>query len=339
MIEITLDNVREYLVKHNLIAVDSDPEITELAWGISNVVLRVDFPTGGFVLKQSLPKLRVADDWAFDRRRTLIERDCMVLLGELLPAGSVPTALFCDEENFVLTMSLAPSGGVLWKQALMAGDVDNVAACRAGELLATIHNLTAEDARTKLQFSDQTTFIQGRVDPYHWTVARAHPELAQRIYQETDRLLSTRLVLVHGDFSPKNVFVFPERLLLLDFEVAHLGDPAFDVAFCLTHFMLKAFRFPDLSAQYLGAAGVFWNTYQGKLAPALSGNIESNTVRELGCLLLARIDGKSKIEYITDESVREDVRRVGRELLVGPDESLAFACEVAQRSLTVAQGV
>jgi 5-methylthioribose kinase len=335
MIEIGLGNVRDYLVQHQLLDPRSEPEISEMAWGISNVVLRVDLPAGGFVLKQSLPKLRVADDWQFDRRRTLIERDCMVLLSQLLPVGSVPTALFCDEENFVLVMSQAPAGGVLWKQALMEGDIDVGATERAGELLASIHNLTAQDARTETLFSNQTTFIQGRVDPYHWTVAKAHPDLAPAIHRETDRMLATRLSLVHGDFSPKNIFVYPERLLLLDFEVAHLGDPAFDSAFCLTHFILKAFRFPDRASQYLDAAQVFWASYLSAVQPSLSADIGANTVRELACLLLARIDGKSKIEYITEEPVKDEVRTLGRTILLVGGESLSDVLDAASRQLTV----
>ena len=335
MIELSLENVRAYLVQHQLVEPRSQPGISELGWGISNLVLRVDVPSGAFVLKQSLPKLRVAEDWEYDRRRTLIERDCMVLLGQLLPPGSVPTVLYCDEENYVLVMTHAPKGGVLWKQALMEGTVEVGAAERAGKLLASIHNLTAEDPRTAALFADQTTFIQGRVDPYHWTVARAHPDLAPAIYEETDRLLATQLALVHGDFSPKNVFVYPDSLLLLDFEVAHLGDPAFDSAFCLTHFVLKAFRFPDRASEYLGAAQVFWDSYVDVLEPSLATDIEAHTVRELACLLLARIDGKSKIEYITKDVVRAEVRALGRDVLMVATPRLNRVLDTAWRHLSL----
>jgi 5-methylthioribose kinase len=231
-------------------------------------------------------------------------------------------------------MTQAPKGGVLWKQALMEGQIDIAAAERAGELLASIHNLTAKDPRMAEQFSDQTTFIQGRVDPYHWTVARAYPDLAPAIYHETDRLLATRQTLVHGDFSPKNIFVYPASLFLLDFEVAHLGDPAFDSAFCLTHFVLKAFRFPDRVSRYLAAARTFWSSYEGALAESLSTDIEANTVQELACLLMARIDGKSKIEYITQEHVKARVRDFGRSVLTDSPRPLSSVFDAATQHLS-----
>ena len=228
-------------------------------------------------------------------------------------------------------MSCAPAGGVLWEQALLERVVDPRAARMAGELLALIHVRAAADARTAEQFADNTVFWQGRLEPYHRTMARWHPDLAPLVEEEISRMLAARLTLVHGDYSPKNMFVYPDRVLLLDFEVAHLGDPAFDAAFCLTHLVLHAAHVPALAESYLGLARTFWETYAGALAavrtaqagsphgPAawdLAG-LERGTLRELGCLLLARIDGKSKIAYIREEPERRLVRRLGRELLAG----------------------
>jgi 5-methylthioribose kinase len=279
-----------------------------------------------------LPKLRVQDDWPFDRRRIFVERDCMVLLHDLLPAGSVPGVRFSDDENFVFGMTCAPPEGILWKQALLDGQIDLTAAERAGNLLADMHNRTAPEPYVATRFGEQTGFIQGRVDPYHWTAARAHPELQLLIDAEVDRMLRTRITLVHGDYSPKNIFVYPDHLLMLDFEVAHYGDPAFDTAFCLTHLVLKAVRFPERSGRYLQAAHTFWRAYAGQLVRGLDPLIEATTIRELGCLLLARIDGKSKIEYITDEATRDVVRRLARDILLGEEQSIdTLLAEIGER--------
>jgi 5-methylthioribose kinase len=135
-------------------------------------------------------------------------------------------------------------------------------------------------------------------------------------------MLASRLTLVHGDYSPKNIFVFPGHVLTLDFEVAHFGDPAFDSAFCLNHLLLKAMNFAERAAAYLDAARSFWRTYTQRLAPQLAREIEVATVRELGCLLLARIDGKSKVEYITEEAIRDRVRHIARHILLKQETSL-----------------
>jgi 5-methylthioribose kinase len=320
--EITSENAREYLVAQGQLPSDSPAAIEALGWGISNMVFKVSLPGDCFVFKQSLPKLRVQDDWPFDRTRIMVERDCMALLGELLPAGSVPSVRFSDDPNFVFGMSCAPDGGVLWEQALLEQRIDSPTAARAGALLAELHNRTAGDPRVYTRFAAQTGFIQGRVDPYYWTAAHVHPDLAPLIEAEAQRMLATRLTLVHGDYSPKNIFVYPDRILLLDFEVAHYGDPAFDAAFCLNHLVLPAVAFPVYATQYLNAALAFWHAYHAQLAREIDPQIEPTTIRALGCLLLARIDGKSKIPYITADTTKEQVRHLARDILVGSETSL-----------------
>jgi len=322
MIELTVDNAPAYLRERGLVPGGADLDVRELGWGISNVVLSVRWSDDCLVVKQSLPKLRVEADWPFDRSRILVERDCMAYLAHLLPTGSVPTVLFSDDRNFIFGMSCAPPGGVLWKEGLLAGHIDLLAAERAGALLAQIHSDAAEDQWARRRFGDQTVLIQGRVDPYHLTAAQANPWLAPIIREEVERLLGTQLTLVLGDYSPKNTFVYPDRLLVLDFEVAHWGDPAFDVAFCLNHLSLKASRFPQWAPRYLSAARSFWSAYLGAV-PYDGGRTEAAAVRELGCLLLARIDGKSKVEYIDDEPTKDFVRDLAGQLLLHSETRLA----------------
>lgn len=301
--------------------------VNALGGGISNVVLRVSWDDRCVVLKQSLPKLRVTADWPFVRRRTLIERDCLALLARIVP-GSVPDVLWCDEQRYVLAMSCVPSGGELWKSALMSGHVDRSAAGRAGELLADIHRLAASEHEARERFADQTVMIQGRTDPYHLTAAAAHPELRPAIEREVERMLSTRVSLTLGDYSPKNLFVFPDRIVAIDLEVAHWGDPAFDVAFCLTHLVLKAMHFPERADEYLAAAARFWGRYRARAGDLCA---EPAVVSELGCVLLARMDGKSPVEYIQDEATKDRVRCLAADLILGACTSVPAVLAQARR--------
>jgi hypothetical protein len=319
--ELTAENAAQYLRERGVVPASAELEVRELGWGISNVVLQVRWSDDCLVVKQSLPKLRVEADWPFDRSRILVERDCMAYLSTLLPPGSVPLVRFTDEESFAFGMTCAPPGGVLWKEALLDGVVDNAAAERAGSLLGRIHSAAAADESARRRFVDQTVLIQGRVDPYHLTAAQANPGLAPIIHAEVERLLGTQLTLVLGDYSPKNTFVYADRVLVLDFEVAHWGDPAFDVAFCVTHLALKACKFPHRASRYVGAARSFWGAYAGAVRDD-DGRTEAAAVRELGCLLLARIDGKSKIEYITDEPTQGFVRELAGGVLIGTETRL-----------------
>lgn len=326
VIELSLDNISGYLAERGLAPGADRTSFELLGGGISNTVVRVQTPDDCMVVKQPLPKLRVAEDWPFDRRRILVERDCMSALAQLLPPTAAPQVRFDDERNYVLGMSCAPAGGEVWKQALMAGRVDSDTPDRAGLLLAQLHERSAARPDILEAFRDQTVLVQGRIDPYHRAAAGAHPDLAPAIEREIERMLGTRVALVHGDYSPKNIVAYPTHILVLDFEVAHFGDPAFDIAFCLTHLVLKGAHFVPRHHDYLACARRFWRAYRAGAGTLAAGAAAEGVVRELGCLLLARIDGKSKIEYITDEPTRAFVRRLGRDLLLSsesdPDAAL-----------------
>lgn len=312
--ELTIENAEGYL--RALGAVVAPARIEALGGGISNVVLEVRSDDDCFVVKQSLSRLRVKDVWEFDQRRILVERRCMEYLGGLLAPGAVPAVRFADDGNFLFAMSCAPPGGVNWKEALLAGDVRHGAAQRAGALLAEIQVRAAADAAARELFSDQTVLVQGRIDPYHRTAALIHPRLTALIDEEVERLLATRQTLVLGDYSPKNTIVYEDALLVLDFEVAHFGDPGFDPAFCLTHLLLKAIYRPECAERLLAAARGFWQAYLRGLAGAWARSIEAAVARELGCLILARVDGKSKVEYLTDERHRALARQLATDVLV-----------------------
>ena len=293
-----------------------------LSGGISNVVLAVAWPGGRAVLKQSLPKLRVAAEWPFDRARIVNERRCMEYLASILPAGSVPDVLAHDDDRFLFVMSHAPDGAVNWKDALLAGTVDLVTAERAGRLLGLIHGRSARDPGVAARFADQWPLVQGRVDPYHRTAAAVNPAVAALVEAEAERMLATRRTLVLGDWSPKNLLAYPDRVLALDFEVAHWGDPAFDVAFLLTHLVLKAVRRPADAGALRAAADAFLAAYADAAGPVAPP--DEHVIAELGCLLLARVDGKSVIEYLPGDEQRRAVRTLAYDLLrSGGDRALA----------------
>jgi 5-methylthioribose kinase len=310
-----------YLRERGTVPAGAPVTITELSGGISNCVLRAEWPGGCVVVKQSRPELRVEADWPFVRSRIHVERDCMRYLGQLVP-GCVPRVVFADEERYLFGMTCAPPGGAVWKDELLAGRIDPAAAERAAALLARIHAGAAGDEAARERFADQTVLIQGRIDPYHLTAADANRDIAELVHEEVERLLATQRTLVLGDYAPKNTFVYPDGILVLDFEVAHWGDPGFDVAFCLNHLCLKAFRFPERARALLGAARAFWAAYAGAVGPADARVAEASTALELGCLMLARIDGKSPVEYIHEEPLRDAVRDCARAIVTSRERRL-----------------
>jgi 5-methylthioribose kinase len=329
LFELHASNAAEYLRSRGL--VHEAPCITELGGGVSNTVLLVETGDRRFVLKQALGKLRVQDDWFSDRERVLRESAAMRWLAPHLAAGSLPEILFEDRENCLFAMTAAPREAQTWKSLLLRGQVAaGVAACIGG-MLATMVRASWRDPESERVFGDQTVFDQLRLDPYYRTTALRHPELRPQF----DRLMREsslrRVSLVHGDWSPKNFLVSAGGVMAIDFEVTHFGDPSFDSAFLLNHVLLKSFYRTEWSADFAKLAAQFWEVYRPGLPPECDW-IEAATLRHLGCLLLARIDGKSPAEYITDSRLRDRIRDFARKLIVAPPASLAEVFDRAQRS-------
>jgi 5-methylthioribose kinase len=318
--ELTSDNVVDYLASQGWIVPSEVIAVELLGGGISNTLVKVTTTNDRLVIKQSLAQLRVAGEWFADRDRIQRERECIEVLNRVIPAGSVPQVRYADPENFLFIMSCAPDNGVNWKERLLAGDVDQQAIYRAGSMLGQIHSATAGDSQVREQFIDDAPFIQLRIDPYHWTTAQAHPDLADIIRDEAQRMLDIKEVLVHGDYSPKNFIVGPSTIFLLDFEVVHYGNPAFDLAFMLSHLLLKAVHLAARRSQFFQGVDSFWQGYSSQLSAASGGRslpaLERDSIRQLGCLLLARIDGKSPVEYIIEPGVKDLVRSIARTLLL-----------------------
>jgi 5-methylthioribose kinase len=304
------------------------PTAVALGGGVSASVVAVSWPRGRAVVKRALPKLRVAADWPFDPSRSLVERDALAYLTTILPAGTVPAVLASDEDEFVLVMEHAPDGGVVWKDELLGGAVDPDVGARVGALLGTVHRASATDADVRRRFADPKPLIEGRVDPFHRFVAERHPDLAPVITAEVERLLATRRALVLGDVSPKNILVYPDRVMLLDHETAHWGDPAFDVAFLLTHLVLKAHVVAGADRPLRASAGAFWAAYSA--AAGVHSADQAAVVAELGCVLLARVDGKSPATYL-EARHKEQIRLLARELLLGGAESIDSMLDRAMR--------
>jgi Phosphotransferase enzyme family len=326
---LTTDSVLDYLRERGIVPVGSKASAIALAGGISNVVLRVGFDQRSVVVKQALAQLRVAEVWEFDPRRILVECACMEVLNPILPAGAVPTVLDLDREGLTFVMSCAPDGGVNWKEELLRGQVSLEAVGYGAETLGRIHRDAAGRPELARRFADLMPLIEGRINAYHRAAALANADLADAITEDIERLTTNRRTLVLGDYSPKNLIVYPDRVMVLDFEVAHWGDPSFDSAFMLTHLIAKAVHLPQNSRAFLEAARRFWSVYAATAGDAAA--TEQDTASELAVLLLCRVDGKSKLEYLSD-SDRTLIRALARDLIrARVVELAAIFDEVGQR--------
>lgn len=320
VVELTAANAYEYLRGRGIEA----GRITELGGGVSNTVLLIEGEGRRMVLKQSLGRLRVQQEWLSERGRIFRESGALKGLAEDFAPGSLPEVVFEDRENFAFAMTAAPVDAVSWKSLLLEGAAEDDTAHQVGALLAAMIRASLHSQRWAEEFGDQTVFDQLRLDAYYRTTARRHPDIAACI----DRLISDsaqrRVSLVHGDWSPKNFLVSGGKVMAIDFEVIHFGDPAFDTAFLLNHLLLKSYFRPQWAGRYGRVARCFWETLFDGL-PRECAPIQAWTWQHLGCLLLARIDGKSPAEYIRDPDMKEEIRQRARQMIVNRPRSIEEA--------------
>jgi hypothetical protein len=94
------------------------------------------------------------------------------------------------------------------------------------------------------------------------------------------------------------------------------------LAFCLNHLLLKCLWTPASSSDFLDGFAVLSASYLSSVDWELPRDLEARAARLLPGLLLARVDGKSPVEYVTQEHQREQVRRVASALLIKPASHL-----------------
>ena len=308
------------LERLGLVSAGEALRLSPLAGGVSSDIFKVEAGSRVFVVKRALSKLRVAANWEAPISRNRHEADWMETVGRILP-DAVPRLLARDDQAGLFAMEyLEPALFPVWKERLRDGQVDPPFAAEAGRRLAAIHSKTARDAAMAELFATGPIFHAIRLEPYFEATARRHPEVARALLALSAQTLATNVALVHGDVSPKNILAGPHGPVFLDAECAWFGDPAFDLAFCLNHLLLKCLwnraaaprlleAFDRLAEAYL--RGVTWEPREA---------MEERTARLLAALQLARIDGKSPVEYLGPYD-RELVRQISLPLIVAPLES------------------
>lgn len=292
--------------------------VTRLAGGVSGDTRLVEVLPERLVVKRALGQLRVDGVWRAKPERAMTEAAAIELLHGLTPEYT-PRLCDTDPERHTIVMTAAPADWTPWRDVLLGTTVDTSSGLLAtttvlGLVLAAWHRNTWRDPSIAARFDDYEAFDQLRITPFHRAVALVHPGAARRIDALADELCEARDCLVHGDFSPKNVLVGRGGLMVLDFEVAHVGAPVLDVAFLWCHLALKAMHLPHRAKRLAEAAGVFLETYrEGTDAPPVE-----RLAWHTAALLLARVDGLSPAGYLTGTTAAA-VRQVALDVLGAAD--------------------
>ena len=332
MMNVVLDS---FLEKSGIARAGAARTWTPLTGGVSSDIWRVDVEGGRSVcVKRALPKLKVAADWEAPVSRNTFEWHWMNFAAGALP-GVVPQPLAHDEQAGVFAMDFLPAARFpLWKSQLLDGQVDEDFAGSVGSSLGRLHAASAHRADLNKSFDTTDSFHALRLEPYLHATARRHPGLSERLIGIAEATAQNRLALVHGDVSPKNILAGPDGPVLLDAECAWYGDPAFDLAFCLNHLLLKAVICPEAQpALRRSFEALVTRYFDHAAAIEPRGTLERRAAALLPALLLARVDGKSPVEYLVHDWQRERVRSASVPLVLHPVAELWMVAEFCYNRL------
>ncbi len=298
-----------------------------LAGGVSSLIVRVDTPRGAVCVKKALAKLRVASDWHAPVERSLAEMAWLKLAGRIVP-GAVPRVLGEDRDEMAFVMEfLDPARHPVWKNQLRDGIIEPTVARSVAERLARIHAATAVQPEMAGEFANQAQFHALRLEPYFAATALRHPDLHEPLHALIATTQTAGIALMHGDVSPKNILAGPDGPVFLDAECACWGDPAFDLAFCANHLLLKCVWRPQWADRYRESFQLLSLTYLDGVTWEPAAQLEKRACALIGAMLLARIDGRSPVEYITDDMNKNKVRQFARAQLKAPDTTLIAIVE------------
>ncbi len=310
------------LVRMGAIGADERPRCRPLEGGVSSEIWLVELAGRRLCLKRALPRLKVAQLWEAPITRNHHEFAWFGVAGRICP-DAVPRLIGQDSAHGLFVMEyLDPAMYPLWKTQLRGGHADPATAAAVGARLAQIHGATASDPEIARMFATDDSFYALRIEPYLIATSRVHPDLAGALGTLAHTTARTHLALVHGDVSPKNILIGRRGPVFIDAECAWYGDPAFDLAFVLNHLMLKCLWNPRAVTRFLASFDRLAATYLGAVGWEPRDELEKRAAHLLPGLFLARIDGKSPVEYVTSESAKARVRRVARALLLDPVDHL-----------------
>jgi aminoglycoside phosphotransferase (APT) family kinase protein len=315
------------LRRMRLVCAGARIHVTPLSGGVSSDISLVEAGGRRFCVKRALPRLKVAALWEAPVSRNAAEAAWMRAVATWAPHAA-PAVLGEDEAAGLFAMEyFPPEDRPLWKGELLVGRVDPDFAAAVGRDLAVIHAKSAADAGIPAAFANDETFEAIRIEPYLRATGRAHPALGRKFDELAARTLATKRALVHGDVSPKNILIGPKGPIFLDAECAWFGDPAFDLSFCLNHLLLKGARSGARRELYLVAFRALAEAYLARVSWEDVAALEARAAALLPALFLARIDGKSPVEYLTSEAERLAVRNCAIPFIVAPPRRLRDVAE------------
>ncbi len=325
-------NVFAYLRGVGLLTQGEEARVEEAGEGNINWVRRVrGQAAGSFVLKQARPALERFPEYTVSTERIIFEARYYELTERFDQDGVRPRVLHFDPVERILVLEDLGHAERLDHALARGGDVAPALGLLAG-FLGAVHAGTRNPDLAARFANDDMRRLHGEhifVLPYRendFPLPAGLRESAREIWCDHTlvnaigaahaRYLEPLGALVHGDVQPSNVLLDGQRPVLLDAEIAHVGDPAFDVGTLLAHVLLADCARPGAQAGRL-ITGI-WSAYSASHpdgAPSFA-----DAARYAGIEMLRRTIGAARVAAVADESAALRAIALGRSLTTRPPD-------------------
>lgn len=317
-----VDRCKDMVVELGLGSARDVVSVQPLTGGVASDIAMVDLGDRRICMKFALGKLKVAEDWYAPVHRNKAEYHWLHAAAAISPETALKLYGRSRAANGFAMEFIEGDDVYVWKDALLQARPDKGEAAKVGAVLGQIHAASTAPDFDASPFRNRDDFRAIRLEPYLMFTGTRHPELADRFNNLADRLYTSDRVLIHGDVSPKNILFRADMPVILDAECATMGDASFDIAFCLNHLVLKSVHIPASRFQFLASVEGFWNTYSAYVDWEPLAALEARICALLPALMLARVDGKSPVEYLS-ETNQQIARDLAIPLIVNPVSRLS----------------
>ena len=297
-------------------------EIERLTGGVSCEVYKVKTINNIYCIKRALPKLLVKKDWYVKTNRIKYEYLWLKHCKKLLPKSIPKVYKFDEKSNFLILEYLNEKKFLNLKIEFLKGKINHKLINKISKNLSIIHNNSMKKNIEKKFSPNFINFYDLRLDAYFNEVKRVHPNLSLFVNNINKQYKKNRITLVHGDMSPKNILFYKNEIKFLDAETSNFGDPVFDVVFFTNHLLIKSIYLPNKKSQFLKAYKNFIDTYISNLNCDDKKFFFRRCLNMIPLMLIARVDGKSPVEYVTSKKMKNKIRKLSFKLLNKTDISL-----------------
>jgi 5-methylthioribose kinase len=313
-IELTEENLPEYLKNAGFIPQNEPIAVEKVGDGNINWVRRVRTDAGSWVVKQARPALERFPEYRSSTERIVFEARFFHTVAPFDAENVCPRVLRFDPEQRVLVLEDLGDAERLDAALARGADVTSTA-CSLARFLGAVHRGTRDGAlaarfangEMRQLHGDHIFHLPFRENdfPLSKRVAecaaelRADTGLLQTIDSVHRRYLEPRGCLVHGDVQPANVLLSAGGPKLLDAEIAHVGDPAFDLGQLLGHLLLPAAARGEPEAAE-AAVAASWGAYES----AWDGDPPfafADAARHGGIELLRRTLGAARLPAVASD--------------------------------------